>query len=111
MKKVLATIVLVCSFALLVGCGSNKIVGKWEGATEDGLKTTFTFEKKNVVKYQNEFGFNSEGTYSIKDDKITISLKSWSQDKVYTYSIKDGKLTLKASDQFSPSYKDMKKVK
>lgn len=111
MKRVLSTIVLVCSFALLVGCGSNKLVGKWEGATEDGLKTTFTFEKKDVVKYQNEFGFNSEGTYSIKDDKVTISLKSWSQDKVYKYSIKDGKLTLKATDKLSPTYKNMKKIK
>ena len=111
MKKILATIVMVCSFTLLVGCGSNKLVGKWEGATEDGLKTTFTFEKKNVVKYQNEFGFNSEGTYSIKDDKVTISLKSWDDDKVYKFQVKDNKLTLTATDKLSPTYKNMKKIK
>ena len=111
MKKVLFSILLVCSVFFLTACGSNKLIGTWEGETNDGLKTTFTFEKKNVVKYENEFGFSSEGTYEIKDDIVTIELKLWSEKKEYKFEIKDKKLYLTATDKYSPSYKGMTKKK
>ena len=115
MKKVLLSLVVVLSFALLVGCGSKKaddpIVGTWEGATEDGLKTTFTFTNKSEVKYENEFGFTGEGTYEIKDDEITITIDLWTDAKVYKYEIKDDKLSLETTDMYSPSYKDMTRKK
>ena len=110
MKKILGTLVTVCFLFLVVGCGkSNKLVGTWEGATQDGLKTTFVFNKDNTVKYDNEYGFNSTGKYEIKDSKVTITLESWSQPKVYEFEVKNGKLSLTATDQYSPSYKDMKR--
>ena len=112
MKKILCSLVLVCSLLFLTACGSsNKLLGTWEGKTNDGLKTTFTFEKKDVVKYSNEYGFSSEGTYEIKDDTVTIDLELWNQKKVYKFEVKNNKLTLTATDNYSPSYKEMTKKK
>lgn len=108
MKKILSVIALILSVAILTACGSkNKLIGSWEGKTTDGLKTTLTFEKKDVVKYENEYGFKGEGTYKIDGDKVTISLDIWEKDKVYTFSVEDKKLDLTATDQYSPSYKGM----
>ena len=108
MKKYLITLCLVFSLFILVGCGSkNELVGTWEGETNDGLKTTFIFESGKTVKYDNEYGFDSEGTYEIKDDIVTIKLDSWDASKEYKFEVKDGKLTLTAQDAYSPSYKDM----
>ena len=112
MKKILSVLVLAVSVIFLTACGSkNKLIGTWEGATQDGLKTTFTFEKKDVVKYENEYGFKGEGTYKIEDDKVTITLDIWQEKKVYKFEIKDKKLYLTATDQYSPSYKGMTKKK
>lgn len=112
MKKVLISFVAVCSIFLLTGCGSsNKLIGKWVGKSNDGIESTFTFEKKNVFKYQNEFISENEGTYEIKDDVVTLNLDLWSSPKDYKFEVKDGKLSLTATDQFSPSYTDLEKSK
>ncbi len=108
MKKYLLNSLIVFTLILVVGCGkSNKLVGTWNGSTLDGLETTFVFKKNGSVEYKNQFGINSEGTYKIDGDKVTISLKSWDDDKVYDFSIKDNKLSLTATDKYSPSYKEM----
>lgn len=110
MKKVLVCLVAVLSLVIVTGCGkSNKLVGTWEGKTNDGLKTTFEFKKGGDVKYSNEYGFDSEGTYEIDGNMVTINLKTWSQAKKYKFEVKNKKLSLTATDQFSPSYKDMAK--
>lgn len=107
MKKVLLVLV---SVLILVGCGkTNALVGKWNGDTEDGMNTTFVFEKNGDVKYDNEYGFDSKGTYKVKGDEVTITLESWSDSKVYKYEVKGKKLTLTATDKLSPSYKSMTK--
>lgn len=111
MRKILVSFVAIISILLLTACGSNKIVGTWVGHTQDGLETTFIFEKDGTFKYDNEYGFNSEGKYTIKDNIITIELKSWSAKKEYKFAIKNNKLDLTATDQYSPSYKGMEKRK
>ena len=108
MKKVLVCLVAVLSLVIVTGCGkSNKLVGTWEGKTNDGLETTFEFKKNGDVNYKNEYGFDSEGTYEIDGNIVTINIKTWSQAKKYKFEVKDKKLSLTAQDQFSPSYKDM----
>jgi len=109
MKKIVICLVALLSLILVTGCGSKKseLVGTWDGETVDGLKTTLTFKKNGDVKYENEFGFDSEGTYKIKGEIVTISLKSWNEAKKYKFEIKDKKLSLTAQDEYSPSYKDM----
>ena len=112
MKKFLISMIAVASLFVAVGCGSKKdnaLVGTWEGPTNDGLKTTFVFKKDGKVEYENEYGIKSNGTYEIKDEKVTISLESWDKAKVYEFTIKDNNLSLKATDVYSPSYDKMTK--
>ena len=110
MKKYFVSIIAVVSLFLVVGCGkTNKLIGTWNGKTNDGLKTTFEFKKDGTVNYDNEYGFISTGTYQIKDNKVTISLESWDKEKVYEFIIKENKLNLTATDKYSPSYDGMTK--
>lgn len=112
MKKILLSFVAVFAVVLLAGCGSsNKLIGTWDGKTEDGLKTTFTFEKKGKVSYSNEYGVNSDGTYTIKDDVVTIKLDTWDKSLEYKFVVKKKKLTLTptSANSYSPSYKEMSK--
>ena len=111
MKKLLLSLIIVFSIVVLTACGSNKLVGTWKGATTDGIKTTITFEKKDKVKYSNDFGFNSEGTYTIKDDKVTIDLDIWSSPIEFKFEIKNGKLDLTATNGYSANYKGLVKQK
>lgn len=110
MKKYLFSLMLILCVVTLVGCGNkNKLVGTWEGKTEDGMKTTFEFKKDGKVNYDNEYGFKSSGTYTTKDNKVTIKLESWDKEKVYEYKVENKKLSLKATDKLSPSYDSMTK--
>lgn len=109
MKRFLVCMVAILSIFLVTGCGKNAIVGTWEGSSTDGLKTTFEFKSNGDVAYDNEYGFDSIGTYKIKGDTITIKLDSWDKEKEYKYEIKDKKLSLTAQDEYSPNYKDMEK--
>lgn len=108
MKKVLAGIVLCLSLFLVTGCGSDKLKGTWSGAEKDELKAVFTFDGKGKVTYANQFVEGKEGEYTIKDDKVTIKYV-WTDDKTYKFTIKDDKLSLTATDNYSPSYKNLKK--
>ena len=110
MKKFLFSVIAVFSLVLVVGCGKKSpIIGTWKGETNDGLKTTFVFEKGDKVSYENQYGIKSEGTYKVDGKKVTIKLKSWDQEKVYEFEVKDDKLDLTATDKYSPSYKGMEK--
>ena len=112
MKKVLYSLILLVGVFTLVGCGkSNKLVGTWEGKTNDGMNTTFTFKKDGKVDYSNEYGFNSNGTYTVKDSEVTIKLESWDQTKTYEFKVDGDKLSLIATDAYSPSYSEMVKQK
>ena len=117
-KKTLFSVAILALIVMLFGltaCGKKEekkhtIIGTWEGKTNDGLVTTFNFKEDGNVEYSNEYGFESEGTYKIDGDKVTIDLEIWDgQAKVYSYEIKDGKMNLTATDEWSPSYTDMVK--
>lgn len=108
MKKVFLSLIVIVAVLFVSGCGkTNELVGTWNGDTNDGLNTTFEFKKGDKVSYLNEYGITSEGTYKIKDDIVTIDLKSWSEAKNYKFTIKKGKLSLTAQDSYSPSYTNM----
>lgn len=111
MKRIILSLVVIFAVVLLTACGSNKLVGTWEGKTTDGIKTTFIFEKKDKVTYKNDFGFNSTGTYEIKDNIVTIDLEIWSSPIEYKYEIKDGKLNLTATNGYSANYEGLTKKK
>ena len=98
------------------GCGKSdkELVGTWKGLTdgdsrENQIETTFTFKSGGDIAYENEFGIKSEGTYEINDNKVTITLESWDQPKVYEFKVDGDKLSLTATDKYSPSYSEMVK--
>ena len=109
--KIMAIAILLgIALTILTGCNFDTIVGTWEGATQNGIKTTFTFGKDGNVTYSNEYGIESEGTYELKENGIiTITLQSWEKPKEYRYEVKNNKLNLRASDNYSPSYIEMEK--
>ena len=61
------------------------------------------------MSYSNEYGITSDGTYEIEDDKVVITLKSWSEAKTYEFKVDGDTLSLTATDRYSPSYSEMKK--
>lgn len=113
MKKYLVYFSLIIAAVLLVGCGKkdNDIVGVWSGAENDELEAVFNFKSNGEMTYKNAFVTESNGTYEIKDDTITMTVEVWSQSKVYKFEVKDDKLTLTAQDDFSPSYKNLSREK
>lgn len=115
-NKILLISIFFVSVFVLVGCGKNsdELEGTWKGLTDGEsrdyqIETTFKFDGNGKVEYENEYGIKSEGTYEIKDNKVTISLKSWDEAKVYEFSINDKTLSLKATDVYSPSYSELDK--
>ena len=108
MKKNIAYVVLFASVLLLTACGGNKLIGTWEG-TSNEMKTTFTFKSGQKIEYANELGIKSNGTYKINKDEVTIKLEAWEKEKVYKFEVKNNKLSLTATDGYSSSYKDMEK--
>ena len=109
-KKFIFALLTIVALFTITGCGKkNVLLGTWEGKSDANIKTTFIFEKEGKVKYDNEFGADSTGTYEIKEDIVTIELKSWTKKKEYKFEVKDNKLTLTAQDSLSPSYKNMTK--
>ena len=88
------------------------IIGTWQGKTNDGLDTAMIFKEEGKIEYDNEYGFDSKGTYEFTgDNKISIKIESWDKAKEYEFEFKDKTtLSLKATDEYSPSYDEMKKV-
>ncbi len=107
MKKVLVSVLLCLSLVFITGCGGDKLKGTWSKATDDELNSIFTFDGSGKVTYKNDY-FSNDGTYTIEDNKVTIK-EVWSDVKTYEFVIKDNKLSLTATDNYSPSYKDLKK--
>lgn len=108
MKKVLVGIVLCLSLFVVTGCGGDKLKGTWSDAEKDELKAVFIFDGSGKVTYDNQFVGEKEGEYTIKEDKVTIK-GVWADNKTYKFTIKDNKLSLTATDNYSPSYKNLKK--
>ncbi len=107
MKKVLVGLVLCLSLVFITGCGSDKLKGAWSGESNDGLKSTFTFDGKGEVTYKNDY-YENNGTDTIEYNKVTIK-DVFSDNKTYEFKIEDEKLSLTATDNYSPSYKDLEK--
>jgi len=122
-KKVLIAIIaiVVVIAAVIIGVvvsnniknkPENKIIGTWQGPTSDGLDTAFVFKEDGKLEYANQFGIEDKGTYEFKDDdKISIKIELWDTAKEYKYEFKDKEtLSLTATDEYSPSYDQLKKL-
>ena len=77
MKKILVSLLVICSVVLLAGCGKkNSLIGTWEGKNDSGLLVTMEFKKNNKmhfksVKNSSVNPFESDGKYSIKGDSVS----------------------------------------
>lgn len=114
MKKLLTVcsliIILAISMCCLAGCGKDKLAGKWSNAVDDIYNAVFEFDGKGNVTYKTEYA-EGKGTYTINEDKVTISLDIWTKPIEYKFEFNDKKLTLTATNGYSPSYKELKKQK
>lgn len=116
-KRVLLLVTLFVSCFALLACGkSNDLIGTWKGLSDgesrgDQIEATFVFGSNDEVEYSNEFGFSGKGTYKIEDNKVTIKIDLWENEKVYEFKVDGDKLSLKATDSISPSYSELIKQK
>ncbi len=99
MKKVFLSLITICSIFLLVGCNNNKkheIIGTWEGKNDTNVLITIEFKEKGKLNYKSERGFESNGKYTVKDNKLSFSLDKWEDDskQEFEYKIIDNKLSL-----------------
>lgn len=76
MFKKIRKIAAVAMVIVIMACCFTACTTTLKGTyTSDGLiEQSFTFKEDNVVVIS-AFGIDAEGTYEIKDDKITITYK------------------------------------
>ena len=80
MRYVIATVSLFVAAGLTVGGAieAKKLVGVWEmGPPEKGGKVTFTKDGKLHIVHKGKDGAEEkmDGTYKVKDDKITVTFE------------------------------------
>lgn len=101
MKRLLAlSLILVMLFAL-TACGggggaADPLKGSWtrQDADYGNVKLEFSGSGKVTFSYD-AITYQDEGTYTVKDDGVTIKLNNWSEEKGYTFSVDGDKLVLK----------------
>ena len=102
MKKVVSCILIVCCVAaLFTGCmkPEKEIIGTWNGeASILGVvaEYSFTFNEDGTGKMTTALDIGVSMTYTITDDKlsVTTSLLGIDNTTVYSYSFGKGTLTL-----------------
>lgn len=112
MKKFFLLTIVCLSVIALTGCGKkNALIGKWKGETTFGISATFEFKKDGKLVYTDDNNVSSTGTYKIKDNVVTIDIKTWSSVVKYDFDILDKVLTLKSHDSEYPDFVSMIKQK
>lgn len=103
-KKAISLVAVLVLAMSLVACGDSGIVGTWS-MTEDGVTSSFTFEKDGTCK-ASAMGLEMSGTYKTDGDKltITISLLGMESSQECTYKIDGNKLTITDEDNQTVTY-------
>ena len=105
MKRTLALLISVLLIvSLFAGCSAkSKLVGTWEGKSEDA-KISLTFEKdgngKMVVSYDGEKE-TTKFDWEVKDDKIKVTTNEEGEKNTvkWKYEFKGKELKIKYDDQ------------
>ncbi len=104
MKKLIPALLVLTMVLALVACGESKdaVAGTWTGDLGlDGV-VTWTFDGKGGCTMENEF-MKQKGTYTLKDDQLTVKLEYWDDANVYTISIDGDTLTMNDNEGIAVS--------
>ena len=114
MKRAVALILMVATFVfILASCGGDSLSGEYV-FTKDGVETTLKFDGDKVTTsvkvvdeaVKEELGeeavalmeISVNGTFEIKDDKITITIDGKAEESTYK---KDGDKITIAGDEYT----------
>lgn len=87
--------IMVTSFIVLAGCGKKEtLTGTWK--SEDGSEIVYVFNEDGTGTSSLGGDINMSISYSVNEDKLTISkeILGTTSDTTYTYLLEKGKLTL-----------------
>lgn len=108
LKLSLLIIIIISTLFILTGCGKDELKGTWGDGVDDFYNANWTFDGKGKVTMKSDFA-EGTGNYSINGDIVTVELDIWENKKEYKFIIENNKLTLEATDEISPSYKELTK--
>lgn len=112
MKKLISAILCLVVILSLTACGGggDALKGTWVQEGTDYGTVTWKFNGNGKCSLDTDFLDKASGTYTITDDnKVTIKIDLWDDEKVYEYTVSDGNLKLTATDWLSPDYDLTKK--
>lgn len=92
MKKIVLGITLIMLVILTTGCGSKKIIGKWQREKE-GSVYYYTFNEDKTCSFEMP-GIRMECTYEDNETKVDILFKGNATAKAYEYRIEGSKLII-----------------
>ncbi len=113
-RILVATLLAVAMLLTLSACGGggggggDGLQGTWEGSSED-QGVTWVFDGKGGCKIETEFGFKSDGTYTVDGSKVTIELEDWDDAQSFEFKVDGDKLSLENNDKAKPDYELEKK--
>lgn len=110
-KKMLALLLALMMVLSLTACGGNKdaLAGTWSADLGDDGVITWMFDGKGKCTMENAY-MKQDGTYSIEDDQLTVTLESWSDPSVYTFSVDGSNLTMSENSGYGISGTFEKKI-
>ena len=81
-KKMMALLLALMMVLSLTACGGNKdaLAGTWSADLGDDGVITWMFDGKGKCTMENAY-MKQDGTYSIEDDQLTVTLESWNMTK------------------------------
>lgn len=98
MKKVLFSIICICSVLLLTACGKSKLQGTWYyfdgSATRNDIYYKFNDDKTGEYVF---IGGKNSFIYETKDGKVILSYVNSNNTSEYAYKIEKDTLTIKDS--------------
>lgn len=103
-KKMIALLLALMMVLSLTACGGNKdaLAGTWSADLGDDGVITWMFDGKGKCTMENAY-MKQDGTYSIEDDQLTVTLESWSDPSVYTFSVDGSNLTMSENSGYGIS--------
>ncbi len=103
MKKLIALFLIAAVLLTLAACGSkDALAGTWSADLGMDGVITWTFNGKGKCTMENAY-MTQDGTYTIEDDQLTVTLESWSEPSTYTFSVDGSSLTMNENSGYGIS--------